>query len=357
MKDSRLQGVTKFFVFFVSLLFVFSLVDFPVVVADQAAQDQAMDFMEQVLPINLSKYTITLRSDTTRDLLYKLSSGNRKLDVTLTIENGIIYACGVYPMEGQAITKKHYSNLRSAVTDFLETYQAYTKIDSNNLITMLNNVDLTKNSTITTENTKLTINSHFFGPDYLTHFRWEHIINGAAYDFLDFTFDENNLLLSIVDTRALYTVGDGSVNVSEEQAVSIVMENLKYYSYELSDGSVVKGFKSPDEKVAVAIELKTIPVNYELRPYWDVRIFLNQVAPGNVFAISAFVWADTGEIISYGNMATGGTYVDVDDSNLVFYDVLDVSRGNVLMIIIVAVIIVGVVVALVIGLSVKKRCK
>ena len=44
----------------------------------------------------------------------------------------------------------------------METYQSYTKIDSNKLITMLDNIDITKKSTLTTENTKLTI-THALG--------------------------------------------------------------------------------------------------------------------------------------------------------------------------------------------------
>jgi len=69
----------------------------------------------------------------------------------------------------------------------------------------------------------------------------------------------------------------------------------------------VKDFKV--SKDALMIELVVGPVDYDsyvLRPYWDISLYLDEVYPGNVFGIKVFVCANTGEIISYSNMAHGG---------------------------------------------------
>jgi hypothetical protein len=66
----------------------------------------------------------------------------------------------------------------------------------------------------------------------------------------------------------------------------------------------VKDFNVAKDKVLA--QLATSPVNYELRPYWDIRMPLNQTYPGSVQGITAFIWANTGEIISYSNIAIGG---------------------------------------------------
>jgi hypothetical protein len=116
----------------------------------------------------------------------------------------------------------------------------------------------------------------------------------------------------MIDTRSLYTIGDTSVNVSMDQAIDIALEGLKSYSYEMADGSIVTNFKA--NRVNVIATLVTAPFDYELRPYWDVRIHLDEVYPGNIFALSAFIWANTGEIIEYGNMGMGGTFYP-DDYN------------------------------------------
>jgi hypothetical protein len=157
-----------------------------------------------------------------------------------------------------------YNNTVDGVKAFLEKYQTYTKIDSNNLITMLENVDTTKDATITTENTKLTIKNDYWSEKYQTTFTWVQVINGVEYPGISLEFDIDGNFLSIFDTRMLYTMGDTSVNISLEQAVDIAIENLKSYSYEMPDGSIVKDFKVNKDTTMVSLENNPIDyVNYE----------------------------------------------------------------------------------------------
>ena len=79
----------------------------------------------------------------------------------------------------------------------------------------------------------------------------------------------------------------------------------------MPDSSIVTDFKVSKDNVVAT--LATVPINYEFRTYWDVRMLLYEVYPGSVFGISAFIWADTGEIIEYSNMASGG--INYPDSN------------------------------------------
>ncbi len=362
------KHLTKKFAVLFALLLVVSLAVFPATTtAGQTTnQEKAMDFMEKALSgnIDLSKYTTTLTMDSTlsgirppdgynvEDLSYSLSSENSELTLGISIENGVITGCRLYLLEGQAITNKPYTNMYDAVTDFLKAYQSYTNIDSNNLIQMLNNVDLTKNATITQENTKLTINSIVFGRDYFTNFKWEHIINNAAYTKLDITFYDTYLLRSVIDTRKLYTIGDTSINVSMEKAIDIALEGLKSYSYEMPDGSIVSNFKVSKENVSATLE--TAPFDYELRPYWDVRMLLDEVYPGNIFALSAFIFANTGEIIEYGNMGMGGIYYDntADGANLTDNAASPAPNLNML---IVGIAIVAVITVVTTGILITKK--
>jgi hypothetical protein len=294
-----------------------------------ADQEKAMYFMENLIPIDLSKYTIQLKNEWTTDkipslsktapeidrkitrLIYQLNSEERKLTINFIIEKGKIVSCNIDPIEGQIITSKQYLGLKDAVSDFLEKYQPYTQIDSNHLITMLNNVDITKNSTTVIDNIRLGTYTSYFSEEYHRVFDWTHTIDGVDYTWLVLIFDAKNNLVSITDTRTLYTIGDISINISMEQAIDIALENLTFYSYKMPDGSVVNDFKVGD----VAAMLYTMPmdyVDYVLRPYWDVKLFLEEGAPGNVFGITVFMWANTGEIISYSNMAHGG--INYDDN-------------------------------------------
>lgn len=55
----------------------------------------------------------------------------------------------MYVVEGSVISDRQYSNLLDAAKDFLEKYQAYSKLDSTEMINMPSNVDSAKNAAVT----------------------------------------------------------------------------------------------------------------------------------------------------------------------------------------------------------------
>ena len=313
---------------------------FPATAANQPT-DKYTAFMENVLSVDIAKYDIELTSNFTNDILgrkitymrYELISEQSNLGIIFSIEKGIITSCSVSLLDGKVLTTKQYSSQLAAVEGFLEKYQAYSEIDSNNLIAMLHNVDITKNSTITMENMKLTITNIFVGEISQTSLLWTQVANGADYNLFDVTFDKEKNFVTMGESRGVFIIGDTSVNISEAQAIDIALENLQFYSYEMPDGSVVKDFKVSRD--AVVATLATYSGAYELRPYWDIRMFLDEVAPGNVLGITAFIWANTGEIIEYGNMATGGTYYPdntIDNTNPTDNAIVSTPNSNVLII-------------------------
>lgn len=324
------KQLTKIFIPLLIALIATSLWASLTAYAEQTtAQDKALDIVENVISVDLSKYTISLKHDSTLDgvplakednreintLLYTLSSEDSTVDVNFIIEKGVVVQCNIHPLYEQVITDRKYTNLLDAVKGFLGRYQDYTKIDSD-LTAMLDNVDITKDSTTTVGNTKLRVSSNSFWPGTdLKVFKWVYTVNGADYTSLQVSFHKNGGIASIIDDRSLYTIGDTSINISREQAIDIALKNLPSYSYEMPDGFIVKDFNVTEDKILA--ELATSPVNYELRPYWDIRMPLNQTYPGSVQGITAFIWANTGEISSYSNVAFGGIdNTDPSDSEL-----------------------------------------
>jgi hypothetical protein len=256
---------------------------------------------------------------------YQLNSEESTLTINFLVERDTVWSCYVYAIDGEVVPSKQYSSQIDAVAGFLEKYQTYTKIDTSNMVAMLGDVDITKDSTISTDNIKLSIKQVSAFDQVI--FTWKYTIDGVDYTSLELSVDTKGNFMSVVDTRVLYTIGDTSVNVSAEQAIGVALENLKVYSYKLPDGSVVKDFNVSD----VAVMVYTIPVdyvNYELRPYWEVKIFLDQVYPGNVFGVTVFLWANTGEIISVSNMASGGISSSGDSTTVTVPSSTDVTSGD-----------------------------
>jgi len=298
--------------------------------ADSDARDQTMGFIENVLPVDLSKYTVTLTKHSTMDGLpiagidgqpidivmdrvrYTLDSDESTLRVNFHVQNNAVLSCHIYVDNGQVISDRPYSNLKDAVKCLLEKYQTYTKIDSSNMKAMLDNVDVTKDSTKTIGNTKLVVsNIDEYGIEQ-TSFEWVYTVNGADYTSLKVSY-QNGRLYSLRDDRAVYTIGDTSVKISSEQAIDIAMKYLPNYSYEMPNDVTVSGFNINEDLTTT--ELVTSPLHStELRPYWYVKLYLNQTYPGNVKGFTIIVWANSGELYSCTNIAIGGAEYDNSDS-------------------------------------------
>ncbi|MFA5365242.1 MAG: hypothetical protein WC325_08695 [Candidatus Bathyarchaeia archaeon] len=319
-----------------------SLGVFPIANAEPtAAQNQAMEFIENVLPVDLSKYNITFLHESTLELgsrkidnlRYLLDSKESTFEVDFSIQNNVVLSCHVTEKNGSVISDKKYLNLIDAVTSFLETYQTYTKIDSTNLIDMLGKVDVTKNSSITVGDTKLTIsNTHWNGED-LTDFRWTYYANGLDYTSLGLGFRKDGILDSVYDNRAIYTIGDTSIKVSSEQAIDIATKNLSMYAYMMPDKTVVSDFNITENKTTAKL-VSSFGNSTEIKPYWNVKLYLNQTDPGSVHGFTVFISAASGEIVKYGNIAYGGA--EYDDGSDVEYttpsdtndSILDVNSSS-----------------------------
>lgn len=286
---------------------------FPVTFASElTAQAQTESFIENVLPVDLSQYTVTLKRHSqygAKDMIrYTLESDESSLRLVFETENNVLRYCNVYTEKGQVISDKQHDNLIDAAKSFLEKYQVYAKIDSSHLIKMLDNIDPTKDSTITEGNVELTVSNYDKVGTELTLFKWAYIVNGAEYNSLQIGFQTKTMVFDVLlDTRALYSVGDTTVNVSSEEAIDIAVNYSEGYSYALPDGSQISGFNITKEKTTTEL-LTTTLNNTELRPYWMVRMYLNQTYPGSVIGLTTFIWANNGEVFDCSNIAVGGAY-------------------------------------------------
>ena len=331
-----------------------------------AAQEKALNIMRNVICVDFSKYNLVLESSSiddakplsedTREItslwyvlipLENVGDKTAGINIFFDLERDVVTSYYIVPI-AQIAANTQYTSQRNAIVGFLEKYQVYTNIDSSNLIAMINDVDLTKNSTTTQENTRLKVSANSLWGISQVNLRWTHTANGVDYTALEISVNAEGFVTYLHDDRALYKIGDTSVNISMEQAVDIAIENLRTYSYKMPDGSVVKDFKM--DKDATLPVLGVVPVDYVLRPYWDISMYLDEVYPGNVFGIKVFIWANTGEIISYGNMADGG----ISSIDAVNFSDADSSSGNMWVFVGVTIIAVAVA-AIAIGVVVKRR--
>jgi hypothetical protein len=326
-----MKKVTKTFsiIFLLALLATFGGVSL-IQGSIETAQETALTFIEDVLPIDSSQYEITLsnygvpklpdlgafkQNDANQEVLtYSLESKDSTVNVICTLYEGSVYICQAGARKGTVIADKTYANTADAAKSFLEKYQTYSNLDSTEMIPMLTNVDPTKNTTVTSGNLKLTVTHQdltgtAFGD--MIGFRWVRTINGCEYLLTEVAFSDG-AFSSFIDHRVRYSIGDTTVNISKEQAIETAMEYIKTYSYQMSGDYWISGFNITEEKT-VANLIPTVREGNVLYPHWSVTLYLNQTYPGSVTSLLLGIWADTGEVFFCHHQAYGGS--DLTPSN------------------------------------------
>ena len=275
-------------------------------------QNKALAFIENVLPIDSSQYNITFRPPFSSNFsnpselkiidsessikTYSLESKDSSLTCILRFYEGVVYHCQL-DVKGSVITDKAYVNTTDAAKCFLEKYQAYSNLDSTEMIAMLANVDPTQNPTIISGDLKLTVTHKdltgtAFGDS--VGFRWVRVINGCEYLIINVAFADG-IFSGFIDRRTTNAIGNTTVNISREQAIAIAMEAIKNYSYRMSDDWVVTGFNVTENKITANL-MPTVKEGNTLYPAWSVTLPLNGTWPGSVTELLVKIWADNGEV-------------------------------------------------------------
>lgn len=267
------------------------------------SQKKGLVFIENVLPLDISKYNVTFKPPfappplNATELIetYSLESDESMLDVICTFENNVLRICMIDVKKGSVISDRPYASIIDEATSFLMKYQNYTHIYSTEMINMLSNVDLTKNTTVTSGNLKLTVsNGEFPKGTKTTSLNWKYVFSNCEYTGLNIDFN-NGTFAGLSDTRGLYTIGNTTVNVSMRQAIDAAMKYIETYSYKIAEDVWISDFNVTGTSAGL---FSTVREPYVLYPYWQVKLFLDKTYPGSVDGLLVFIWADSGEAFS-----------------------------------------------------------
>lgn len=304
---------------FAMMVILLMVIVFPILQVSRAysvestAREKALSFIENVLPIDISQYNVTFSKYYTVEILeglpseyvvYNLESEESLVNVTCRIENDALTFCMVSPKNGSVISDRQYENLIDAADSFLDRYQTHTGQDLEAIKNTLNDVDPTENMTVTAGDIKLTISNGGIWGNKETSFDWRHVYNGCEYPALSLGFS-NGVFSTLNDGGIIYTIGDTTVNISEEQAINIAMNHIQNYSYTMPGGGEISDFNVTEERTEAWL-VPSPREPYVLYPLWEVMLYLNQTYPGSVYALLVTVWADTGKVSSCSNQAAGG---------------------------------------------------
>jgi len=291
------------------LVLVFPLLQVPTAYsAELTTEEKALDFLEDVVMLDMKKYNVTVRTSFENystywgslymeDVRCNLESNESKLRIGFVFENYTLTGFHLYVNKGSPLyTQPPSTNSLERADTFLGRYENYLGTsECQELRNMLSTVTEEKNMTTTVNNVRFKLTKE----PSKTKLRWDITYNGADYTKLSFSLRSSGEF-AFSDTRHLYEIGSTDVDVSREEAINIARERAAYLPWKagMGDETVeVTDYTIVDEPVGASLYTRCREP-LVLYPYWSVTLYLDKVYPGNVIGFTFQIWADTGEIIN-----------------------------------------------------------
>ena len=276
------------------------------------ATQKGVSILNNVFGINTAEYSITSteKQDSFLGVIpetnveYTLNSSKSGLKLLCTFTDGSLTILHVLEKQGSPLMIKPTDNLLDTAKGFLTAYQLYSGNSLyGELSSMLEKVSTHKNSTLISNTTKLDVTIS----ELRETFTWSYTYNGvnAASKCISIGF-EGGSLKHFIDTWNLYKIGSTTVNISEEEAIKIALEDAKTYKWNVkieNETVEINNFKLNGTAVTQLVFCNSLnadnPHNVDalmLFPMWRIGVSLDKFYPGNVYGICVDVWADTKHI-------------------------------------------------------------
>lgn len=307
-----------------AIVLAFSLTQVPTVYSAATVDPQeVLVFLKDVVNIDIAKYEAKLTKTTLSSYPselggveqvtgeYTLEEEDSKLDIIFQFRNGTLCWCLMDVLQGSP----HYVQPLSAdicedAADFLERYQTFTgDTEVERMRGMLDMVDGTRNAIEISDNLKLEVSITSFSSSLY----WKYTFNGADYTGIGISF-RNGSFYAFGDDRSYITIAGTDVNVSREEAINLALKRAENFFWTI-DGVEVRDFNITKERIdAKLLTRSREPLT--LYPYWLLKLPLDDLYPGLVYAFQVRIWADTAEIIDFHPLQFGGEVpLDVDPPN------------------------------------------
>ena len=282
--------------------------------AEVSAQTKALSFITDAFQLDMSKYNAALEGysidypsqlyGAPREYVtYNLRESQSNLTVICTFENKSLTHCSLYVNEGQAAYIKTPANTIEKARDILKGYQHWTgDPNSEKMMALLKEVDGTKTATTTTGD--VTLKVVFTSPTEIGYY-WLYTINGVEYTGVGIGFQGKDVYF--FDSRSLYKIGDTTVKISKNDAIAIALKQAGNFSYTVYSGekpAEISGLRIAESNITAELCSQEREAS-TLFPCWQVWLPLDHTYTGGVFAISVFVWADSGAVLSCTEVSGG----------------------------------------------------
>ncbi len=277
--------------------------------------DEAMVIIKDVFQIDVTKYQVTLLSDTSGPeadmpgineevLTYSLVNNASNINLVLTFRNGNFSLFQLNVIEGVTAftpiyTQRQPTDFLTAVREIITRYESVDNASYLNQMSQLLSGATETQQDQTLGNVKLEISLDGENAQFSLLYT-DNNIDFAAKS-LQIVY-ENGILTTLSDDWPLYSVGNTQVNITQNQAIQIARDAANTFTWK-ANGVQVSNFTVLQEPVS-AVFYPTPRTGLTLVPYWYITLYLDKVYPGGVNSIGVGIWADTGQVANIQTLSS-----------------------------------------------------
>lgn len=278
----------------------------------QTAADQALAFIKDVAGVDVAKYNMTVRGPImdyppgyggfeTEEFQYTLESAESNFKAIARFVNGTFASCNFYFYEGYPIYTQTTPQVLDYAKRILERFQSVS--GENYPVGMINMLDsfnpASPNTTLASSNMKFS--GSLQGNN--GSIRWVYVANG-------FEYAKKNVHMKFVNGHLedfsnywnVWIVGDAVPTVTREEAIEKAVERAN--SHELVFDEGVMPFTIATDKIDAQLwgiprEPLTLQLSWHVSMYFEKWVY-------SVYGLEVGLWADTGEIHTFGQLASAG---------------------------------------------------
>ncbi len=286
-------------------------------------EDKALSFLTDVIQLDMSKYKVTLYSNEScgAHLFYKLYSTaysriGSETNVVFEFYNGTLGSCSVYP-GWESLSYKHpFTDRFNSTLGLVQRFESWSNDEwVKGMEDLMVKAGSEKNTFLVLGNESLRITVHSSG---LAEYKFSNYIEGVEYTGVSVAMSNSSSRdVFFTDSRAFHTIGNTTINISRDQAISIAENYVKNYDYKHTFGNGtsvtisnlnVTGIYTSDLSTNPGyIAMQSIN-NSTLLPYWDIKVNVSNMPARGLQGVGVIISANDGTVAAsyqFSNMNIG----------------------------------------------------
>jgi hypothetical protein len=275
--------------------------------------DKALSFLDHVIQIDMSKYKAVLYENESNGnhLFYKLYPNTQSLflsdtNAIFSFYNGSLGSCSLSPGIEGLMYKQPFTDRFNVTLGIVQRFESWANDPwVKGMENLMVKVGSEKNTFQISGNESLRITVL---SDGLGTYKFSNFLDGVEYTGITFAMGNSSSRdVFFTDSRAFYTIGNTTVNVSREQAISIAENYVKNYSYKHTFGNGtsiivsnlnVTGISSANLATNPGYAPMQLINNSTLFPFWDIRVNVSNMPARGLQGMGVIIFANNGTVIS-----------------------------------------------------------